>query len=226
MTTISNDVLTNLGLKSQVDSAAVAKSRENLTQSQFLKLMTVQLANQDPFKPMENGDFLGQMAQFSTVTGIEQLGQSFQMLSQSVNQGQAMQAAALVGKPVLVPGDKAQLDAGQGMTGAIGLSAPADQVSIGVYDANGQLMQNLDLGPKGSGMADFTWDGLMADGKPAPTGTYEFRAITSSGGAAQATETFLGGQVQSVTADYTNGGLILNVLGLGAVNFGDVARIG
>ena len=66
----------------------------------------------------------------------------------------------------------------------------------------------------------------MADGKPAPAGVYEFRATVSGGDGSQAAETFLGGQVQSVTADYTNGGLILNVLGLGAVKFGDVARIG
>ena len=127
-----------------------------MSQSQFLKLMTVQLANQDPFKPMENGDFLGQMAQFSTVTGIEQLSTSFDTLSQSVNQGQAMQAAALVGKQVLAPGTKAQLDAGQGMKGAIGLTAPADRVTVGVYDDKGQLMQTLDLGAQGSGMTDFS----------------------------------------------------------------------
>lgn len=226
MTTISNDVLTSLGLKSQTNTAATAKSRDTLSQSQFLKLMTVQLANQDPFKPMENGDFLGQMAQFSTVSGIEQLSTSFAALSQSVNQGQAMQAAALVGKQVLAPGTKAQLDAGQGMKGAIGLTAPADRVTIGVYDDKGQLMQTLDLGAQKSGMTDFSWDGLMADGKPAPEGVYEFRATVSGGDGSQAAETFLGGQVQSVTADYANGGLILNVLGLGAVKFGDVARIG
>ena len=147
-------------------------------------------------------------------------------MSLSLNQGQALQAAALVGKNVLAPGTTAQLDAGQGMTGAIGLTAPADQLTVGVYDSNGQLMQTLDLGAKGSGMADFTWDGLMSDGQPAPEGVYEFRANASSGGASQAVETLLSGQVQSVTADNTGGGLILNVRGLGEVTFGDVARIG
>ena len=225
MAEISSDVLNGLGLTSY-GTQSTTENRDKLGQSDFLKLMTTQLATQDPMKPMENGDFLGQMAQFSTVTGIEALTQQFSALSLSVNQGQALQAAALVGKNVLAPGTTAQLDAGQGMTGAIGLAAPADQLTVGVYDSNGQLMQTLDLGAKGSGMADFTWDGLMSDGKPAPEGVYEFRATASSGGASQAVETFLGGQVQNVTADYTNGGLILNVRGLGEVKLADVARIG
>lgn len=225
MAEISSDVLNGLGLTSYGAQTA-KKNSDTLGQSDFLKLMTTQLATQDPMKPMENGDFLGQMAQFSTVTGIEALTEKFGALSLSLNQGQALQAAALVGKEVLSPATKSQLDAGQGMRGAVGLSASATQLTVDVYDATGQLMQTLDLGAQASGMADFTWDGLTSDGQPAPEGVYEFRATASSGDAAAAVETFLGGQVQSVTADYANGGLILNVKGLGGVTFGDVARIG
>ncbi|AFL72466.1 flagellar hook assembly protein FlgD [Thiocystis violascens] len=225
MAEISSDVLSGLGLTSY--GAQTAKeSSGTLGQSDFLKLMTTQLATQDPMKPMENGDFLSQMAQFSTVTGIEALTEKFGALSLSLNQGQALQAAALVGKEVLSPATKSQLDAGQGMRGSVGLSASVNQLTVGVYDSTGQLMQTLDLGAQASGMADFTWDGLTSDGQPAPEGIYEFRATASSGDASAAVETFLGGQVQSVTADYASGGLILNVQGLGGVAFGDVARIG
>ena len=226
MTTMNTDVLQSLGLKGSTAAAATTQDRNSLNQSEFLKLMTAQLATQDPFEPMENGDFLGQMAQFSTVTGIEQLTGSFNMLAQSVNQGQAMQAATLVGKEVMVPATSAQLDAGQGIKGSIGLSAPADAVTIGVYDSSGQLVQTLMPDATGSGMNDFAWDGLTANGTPAPAGTYEFRATATAGGATQPVETFLGGQVQNVTADNVNGGLILAVQGLGMVSFGQVARIG
>ena len=67
-----------LGISKNTD--AKQGSSDTLGQSDFLKLMTTQLQNQDPFAPMDNGDFIAQMAQFSTVTGIEEVNSSLKTL--------------------------------------------------------------------------------------------------------------------------------------------------
>ena len=75
-----NKILEKIGVKSN-DETSTLKKKDTLGQSDFLKLMTTQLQNQDPFSPMENGDFIAQMAQFSTVTGIAEMGESLISLS-------------------------------------------------------------------------------------------------------------------------------------------------
>jgi len=62
----SKNIFSQLGLNKPVNSDA--KANDELGQAEFLELMTAQLRYQDPLKPMENGDFLGQMAQFGTVS--------------------------------------------------------------------------------------------------------------------------------------------------------------
>ena len=67
-----NNILEKIGVKSP--ESAAKKPKSSLGQEDFLKLMTTQIQNQDPIAPMENGDFIAQKAQFSTVTGITEMG--------------------------------------------------------------------------------------------------------------------------------------------------------
>ena len=97
-------------------------NRDQLGQGDFLTLMIAQFRNQDPFEPMDNGDFLGQLAQFGTVNGIEQLNSSFYDLSESIFSEQALQAANLVGHSVLARTDTAYLEGGGVLAGAIELA--------------------------------------------------------------------------------------------------------
>ena len=227
MTEVNSDLLNSLGLTAygSQSSTASTQSSGQLQQSDFLKLMTTQLTNQDPMEPMDNGEFLSQMAQFSTVTGIEQLASSFEKLSLSVSQGQALQAATLVGKRVLVPSASAELAAGQGVGGGVDLSAAADNVTVTIGDANGQVVRTIDLGKQGAGLAEFSWDGLTASGTAAPAGTYTFSIDAKINGEHQAQTTLLDGQVSGVSYDSASGGLVLNVAALGDVSFSDVYRI-
>ncbi len=86
------------------------KARDSLGQEDFLTLMISQFRNQDPFEPMDNGEFLGQLAQFSTVNGISSLNAAFAGLAGSMQDNQALQAAGLVGHSVLAVTDIAYLD--------------------------------------------------------------------------------------------------------------------
>ena len=98
-----NKILEKIGVKSN-DETSSLKKKDTLGQSDFLKLMTTQLQNQDPFSPMENGDFIAQMAQFSTVTGIAEMGESLKSLSNQLGEFRIATATNLLGHSVLVPG--------------------------------------------------------------------------------------------------------------------------
>ena len=87
-----------LGISSQTDASKRGTSN-NLGQEDFLKLMTTQLQNQDPFAPMENGDFIAQMAQFSTVSGIQEVNQNLTGLNDEMKQMRIATASNLLDIP-------------------------------------------------------------------------------------------------------------------------------
>lgn len=230
MTEVSSDYLSSLGLTPYSASASTStttgSASTDLGQDEFLNLMITQMTNQDPTDPVENTDFIAQMAQFSSLTGIQELTSSFETLSQSLLQGQALQAAALVGGNVLVPSGSAELEEGEGIGGAISLESSAQDVTVNIYDAGGQLVRALDLGTLSSGLQDFSWDGAAEDGEAAPAGTYTFEVTGNSGGETKAFVPLLEGEVQNVFTDSVNGGLVLNLKEIGNVLFSDVFRIG
>jgi flagellar basal-body rod modification protein FlgD len=224
MSTIDSDILAKLGLTGR--EAAPEKGKDRLGQNEFLKLMVTQLQNQDPFKPMESGEFLGQLAQFGTVSGIEDLQKSFKSLSQSMYSGQALQAANLVDRQVMVPVDMAVIDPQQGQWGAVEVPASSSDVTVGIYDQSGALVRRLALGPQGSGLTQFRWDGLDESGQMGSPGIYEFRAEARGAGQSEALDVFLAARVDSVSLGNKDGSLTLQVDGLGEIDFSEVRRIG
>lgn len=224
MTQISPEMLERLGLSRQQQKPEEGEM-DRLGQSDFLKLMTTQLENQDPMEPMENGEFIGQMAQFSTVTGIEELSKSFEQLAQSMGQNQTLQAASLVGKDVLVPVEFGELGPDGMVNGAVDLEQSTEELQVDVYSPNGERIRRMNLGAAGSGLQEFSWDGMRDDGTFAPPGVYEFKATARSGTESEAVDTFLDARVDSVAVD-EDSGLALTVQGLGEISFSDVRRIG
>lgn len=200
-----------------------ALQAQTLSQNDFLKLMTSQLQNQDPMKPLDNSEFVSQMAQFSTVSGIQNLQNSFSTLATSLSSGQALQASSLVGHNVLTPSTSAALTAGG--TVALGVDSPASgDVVVNVTDASGQLVRTIDLGTQSSGLSKFQWDGLTNSGAAAPAGTYKFTAVVGSGSQAQAATMLTAGKVNSVSLS-SSGALNLDVQGIGSVAFNTIRQI-
>jgi len=199
-------------------------SRKELGQEQFLELMTTQLQNQDPFKPMESGDFLSQIAQFSTVEGIGDLNDAFSGLSQSLVSNQALQATNLVGRQVLAPTGVAALSQGGSIRGNVELPAASGEVVVNVYDQAGQVVRRLELGSQAAGPVSFQWDGLKNDGQFASPGNYFISAEASIDGRFEAVETVLASEVRSVTLS-NSGGLLLDLDGIGSLDFSEVRQI-
>ena len=190
-----------------------------------MKLLVTQMTNQDPFKPLESGDFLGQIAQFGTVSGIQDLQESFSRFAASISSDQALQGANLVGRTVLVPGNAGLLAAGGEIAGEVRVPLDASAVLINVYDSNGELAKTLELGAQQAGQVPFNWDGQLEDGTFGDPGVYLIQGSAIVAGENQALATQIRADVESVTTGGGNGGLLLNLVGLGSVGFNEVLSI-
>ena len=198
--------------------------RNELGLDDFFELMITQLKNQDPMEPMQNGEFLSQIAQFATVSGVDKLNQTFTDLSASLTSGQAVQAGSLVGHEVLVPGASGVFDAGTPLRGVVALDASAADVVLHIYNSAGALVRDLPLGSQSAGDVPFTWDGMTGTGTYAPAGTYTVVAEASANGASHALGTALYGRVTGVNLGDENG-LTVDLAGLGTVPIGSVLEI-
>jgi len=220
--TFSVDTIQDLGLSAL---EAVKPKKQELGQDQFLKLMTTQMTHQDPTKPMENGDFLAQMAQFSTVEGIGSLNDSFASFAESMTSSQSIEAAGLVGKSVSVSSNKGVLGLGSSLAGNIKLNDATNQATVSIKDQAGTVVKTLNLGSQSEGLKKFEWDGLLDDGSYATPGLYNIEAQASIGGQNTALETFMGAKVESVDLGDPQKGVVLNLGQLGAVEFSKVKQV-
>lgn len=219
--TIDSDALRGLGLMRQPQSTQASE----LGQDEFLRLMTTQLRNQDPFAPMESGEFLGQLAQFGTVSGIEEVRGALESLSKAMTASQTMQAASLVDRFAFVPAREAWLPPGGGVRGAAEVPPGTSHATLGIYDMNGQLVATRSLPVDGDSAGAFDWDGLMDDGNLAPSGYYELRATGDVGNATIALDVLVAGRIESVSLENAGGTVGLTVTGLGRVDLTAVRRV-
>ncbi len=221
-TNIDTNALEKLGLMQKPSQAA---SKDRLGQDEFLKLMVAQLKNQDPMKPMQNGEFMAQMAQFSAVTGIQELQNSFSQFATAMQSNQALQASALVGRTVLAPGDVAVLSPGGGVSGAVDLPSSTSKLTVAVFSPSGQLVRRMDMGPQTGGLVDFKWDGKTDAGDMAPAGNYKLAASVMIDSKPVAVDTLVASTVESVTLGRGGQGAMVNVAGVGALDISRISRI-
>lgn len=220
---LTANVYEQLGLSRSLDDGS--KRNDELGQDDFLKLMLTQLQNQDPFKPMENGDFLGQMAQFGTVSGIGELQATVSSLSTMLQSNKALQASTMVGRRVLVPSQTATLESGGALQGAVDLGRSVASLRIDIETPQGELLHQLTLGSQAAGLVDFSWNGVLADGRIAAPGEYRIRAQASDRESTESFETLAVATVQSVTLGRAGEDLTLSLQGMGETDLATVRRI-
>lgn len=219
----TKNLYTQLGINKAQSSET--KDNEELGQAEFLELMTAQLKFQDPLSPMENGDFLAQMAQFGTVSGINDLNSSVSGMSAAFQSNQALQASTMVGRDVLIPGNQSVLNDSGTLKGAVDLQHPANQVIINITDANGQLVHRMDMGLQQTGLLEFEWNGVNADGNAVSPGRYTIAAEIRQGQEVSAGEMLTTAQVESVTLGQAGQDLTLTVSGLGDISMSQIRKI-
>tara|TARA_Y100001958_G_C21088673_1_gene442529 strand:+ start:198 stop:887 length:690 start_codon:yes stop_codon:yes gene_type:complete len=152
-------ILDKIGVKSSNEKKA-EENKSTLGQEDFLKLMTTQLQNQDPFAPMENGDFIAQMAQFSTVTGITEMSNNMKALNDKIDGFRIATAAQFLGHSVLVPGNVVRPNQNKDINGVIDLPQATTKLQVFFQKENGEILNQLDLGGQGRGLVGFSWEKL------------------------------------------------------------------
>lgn len=223
---ISSGVNATGSVLDQYQLKTEAKTDKELGKNEFLNLLVAQLNNQDPLSPQENGEFIAQLAQFSQVEGIEKLNTRMESLLTGYQSSQALQASSLVGRKVIVPTDRAQVDTAQTFKASAVLPASSGNVYVNIYDGNGALVNRVNLGAQAAGNVSFMWDGKDSNGNTLPPGAYRFEAQASYGKETQGLSTMLPANVDSVTLSQGGGELMLNLAGLGSVGLSKVQVIG
>jgi flagellar basal-body rod modification protein FlgD len=212
---VNSVVNATAGQVAQKDSSAANADR-------FLTMLVAQLKNQDPLNPLDNAQVTTQMAQISTVEGINKLNATLQAMSLGFTSSQTLQAASLVGRQVMTEGSTLQL-AGGVAQGGYQLEGHADGLTLTVRSASGAVIHKAELGAQEAGIHGFHWDGMTDSGAAAAPGTYTFEVAARAGKEPVKATTMMIGRVDGVTpaADGTQ----LDLGALGTTSFGAVKHI-
>ena len=229
MTTVDqNTSTTAMGLaQTGANSASTAQG----LQDQFLKLLVTQLKNQDPLNPMQNAELTSQLAQISTVEGITNLKNTMLAISGQIDVSQSMNAVAMIGKGVLIPGSKVKVGVDSANPAdrvvtpyGLDLQGDAAKVQVRISDSNGAVVRTIELGEQKNGVYTLEWDGKNDAGVALEPGAYNVSVLaTDAEGTKVNSEVLSYGQVKSVA--YSTNGLRLD-LGLdGQTSMLDVRKV-
>lgn len=232
----NNEYLSSLAINpaQQAGTAASGKETSNeLGQDAFLQLMITQMENQNPLDPQDNSEFVAQLAQFSSVEGLDKLNNNFESFASNMISNQALQASSLVGSSVAVPTSQAQLLEGNYVGGSVNLPASTTDMQINIYDANGSLVEAIPLGSQQAGNVVFRWDGNRVEingeltdwraEQAIASGDFRFEVTATQDGKVEQLDTALTANVNSVSVD-SNNQLVLNLAGIGPVSINDVKQ--
>jgi flagellar basal-body rod modification protein FlgD len=203
---------------------------EDMGSDDFLALMVAQLKNQDPTKPMDNMQFMGQLAQFGTVSGIQELNAGFSGLSSALASSQGLQAASLVGRSVVTDSNLGTLapvgilegEPVYALDATVEFAGASSGGTFYVQDLSGRLIYSSALPPSDGGSLKVRWDGLDALGEPMPPGTYRVSADASIGGAIRSLSVHAHQDVDSVAVDSSTGEVTLGLSNGRDVRLSDV----
>ena len=221
MTQINNDTTNSIAGLQNKDSST--NNNDELGKDAFLKLMITQLQNQDPLSPAKNEDFIAQLAQFSSVEGIQNINDSIDDLATAFRSSQALEASRLVGRQVEVSTSQAQLTSTGSVKGTINVPSVTKNVSLVIQDASGNTIRTMTLGNQQRGDLDFTWDGKNNSGEAVAEGRYAIKANGLVDGSDKSLTLAVGANVNSVTIGKDNA-MILNIDGVGSVPLADIKK--
>ncbi len=199
-------------------TTSASSTNQAASEDRFLKLLVAQLSNQDPMNPMDNAQMTSQMAQISTVSSIEKTNVSLAGLAAQLASMQTLQAGALVGRDVLVEGNRLAIQDGKA-SGAVDLDLPADKVVVDILSAGGQVLESFNLGALKAGRNAFEWDSKAHTNAEGLT----YRVTATKGTAVVTHRTMVQDTVASVGSD--GGVMQVQLRNLGNVGYDSVKSI-
>lgn len=215
---LSSTPTTNTALTGTSSTASSTKNSASETQDRFLTLLVAQLNNQDPMNPMDNAEMTTQMAQMSTVSGIEEVNATLKSMADQFNAMQVLQGANMVGHSVLLEGNSLVPVDGVAV-GAIDLAGPADSVKVEVLSPGGVVIDTIQAGSLSAGRNYFNWDAS----KYAESGNPTFRVTAKQGDRTIEATTLTRDTVVSVGLEA--GAMTVQLQGKGATAYSDIKAI-
>lgn len=184
---------------SALGAPAVSAGSGSDSEQRFLKLLVTQLNNQDPLNPLDNAQLTSQLAQMSTVSGIEKLNSAFAAMLAQTGASQVLQSASMIGRTVLVPGAELALKKGAETPFAVDMPQSADSVKVSITNSAGATVRSFDLGALPQGVKTLSWDGLDDAGVALADGAYTVKVAALTGDATVAASTLTYASVASVS---------------------------
>lgn len=219
----TNSVLSGLAISNTSASESATVDDEN--KDMFMTLLLAQIENQDPLEPADQTEFVAQLAQFSTLEGIQDLNTTIDDIGAMYRSSQALQATTLVGREVLVSGQVGYLEPGGSISGIIESGQASGEVLMTVKDSSGQVVASLDLGNVGDAETPFVWDGKDSEGNALPEGLYSIAIEGTANDENSALVTGIFSRVDSVSIVDNQGGMLLNLNGIGQVASTDIKEV-
>lgn len=216
----ASDVLS----KYRLDQEQGAKGSNELGKNEFMELMIAQLKHQNPLEPQDNGEFISQLAQFSSLEEMQGLSQSVDDVASQFRSTQALQASAMVGRTVLAPSSVGILGAEGEISGNVEVPASTGGLRISIENQAGERVRQIDMGPQQAGVTAFSWDGKDGNGNSLPPGPYKVVAEASTPDGPEQLGTMLSANVDSVSLG-KGGNITLNLAGMGSIALSEVEQI-
>lgn len=183
-----DSILTGLNSSSAVSSSTSSSSSaaSSLDKDDFLKLLVAQLEHQDPLNPLDDKEFIAQLAQFSSLEQMNNISSGIDTLNKTVSNQDSLSAANYIGKDVVASGDSIRKVSDSSITPIyFSLDEAVSSLTVSVYDKNKNLVKTENLGSMKAGDFTYTWDGLDYKESKADKGEYSvyFAAKDASGDA-------------------------------------------
>ncbi len=195
MTTSTLNPLASTSSASTASStSSIVPANEQISETDFLQLISTQLEDQDPLDPTDASQFLSQIEGLSEVS-------SLQSMQSSLQSQQLMSGAALIGQTVLAPSTTGTLSSGGTLSGAVQAPTGASSLTVTIANSSGDTVNSFQVAPQSSGLTSFTWDGTTSSGSAAAAGTYTISVSADVSGSSEPVSPLLESQVQSVTID-------------------------
>jgi len=199
-------------------------AKDELGKNEFMELMIAQLKNQNPLEPQDNGQFISQLAQFSSLKEMQSLSGSVDDVVSQFRSTQALQASAMVGRSVLAPSNMGVLGASGEISGNVEVPATTSGLRVSIENSAGERVRQMDLGTQPAGVAGFDWDGKDGNGNSLPPGPYRIVAEASYPDGQQQLGTMVSANVDSVSLGQ-GGSVTLNLAGMGSIALSEVQQI-
>lgn len=197
---MATDILGSLNASSgSTATTSASRTRAKDMSEQFMTLLVAQMQNQDPLNPMDNSQVTSQIAQINTVSGINDLNDTLAAINGQIGKSQQLQASALIGRGVLVPGNDISVgEQGSSLPFGMDLDGPASQVKLTITDGSGTVVHESSYKDQPAGTQSFSWDGTDTSGNVVTKGNYRF-AIEAVGPNGEAV------QVEPLSTGYVSG---------------------